>query len=130
MSNFLASSDLSAGSYTPENLLAGESDVITKPDTIAQAGAIAQFTVMGRVTTGGKLVKSVRTASDGSQNPIAIMAEDVDSTPADITAPVYVAGEFLMDSLVWDASWDTEARKLAAFGDKAAIVVKKVGFSG
>lgn len=129
MSNFLASSDLSAGSYTPENLLAGESDVITKPDTIAQAGAIAQFTVMGRISASGKLVKSVQTANDGSQNPVAILVEDVNSTAGDITAPVYVAGEFLIDALVWDASWTTDALKLAAFGDKG-IVVKKVGFSG
>lgn len=129
MSNFLASSDLSAGSYTPENLLAGESDLITKPDVIAQAGAIATLTVLGRITASGKLIKSVRTAVDGSQNAVAILVEDVDTTAADVTAPVYVAGEFLMEALVWDASWDTEARKLSAFGDRG-IVIKKVGFSG
>lgn len=130
MSNFLAKSDLSAGSYVPENLLAGDSDLITKPDTIAQAGAIVPFTVLGRVTASGKLIKSVRTAVDGSQSPVAILCEDVDSTAADVVAPVYVAGEFDIASLVWDASWATDAQKLAAFGDKATLIAKKIGFSG
>jgi len=128
MSKFLANSDLSAGSYVPENLLAGDSDIITKPETIAQAGVLAQFTVLGRLA--GKLIKSVRTAVDGSQNPVAILAEDVDTTAADVVAPVYLAGEFDINSLVWDASWATEAQKLAAFGDKATIIAKKIGFSG
>jgi hypothetical protein len=46
-----------------------------------------------------------------------------------VVAPVYVAGEFLRDSLVWDASYDTAAKKATAFAD-TAIVVKVVGFSG
>lgn len=129
MSNFLASSDLSAGSYTPENLLAGESDVITKPDTIAQAGVIPALSVLGR-NAAGKLIVSLETATDGSEVPVAILVEDVNTTSGDVVAPVYVAGEFLIDALVWHASWTTDALKLAAFGDKAAIVVKKVGFSG
>ena len=130
MTDFLAKSELNAGAYTPENLLAGDSDVITKPDSIAQAGAIARLTVMGRVTGSGLLIQSVRTANDGSQNPVAILVEGVDTTAAAVTAPVYVAGEFLMDALNWHASWDTEARRLAAFGDRAPIVVKKSGFNG
>lgn len=129
MSNFLASSDLNAGSYTPENLLAGESDVITKPDTIGGTAVLAALTVLGR-TAGGVLVPCVRTASDGTQNPVAILVEGVNTTGGNVTAPVYVAGEFLIDGLVWDASWATDAQKLAAFGDKAAIVAKKSGFSG
>lgn len=130
MSNFLASSVLNAGSYTPENLLAGESDVITKPDLVGGSASHPALTVLGRIGVSGILIPSVRTANDGSQNPVAILVEAADATLGNVTVPVYVAGEFLIDGLVWDASWATDAQKLAAFGDKAAIVAKKSGFSG
>lgn len=121
MSTSLASSDLSAGTSTPENLFAGSSDIITKADTIKQAGAIAKLTTMGRITASGKLIKSVQTAVDGSQTVVAIMVEAIDTTSADKTAPVYIAGEFDIDALVWDATYDTNAKKLAAAADGALV---------
>lgn len=129
MSTNLASSDLAAGSYVPENLLAGSSDVITQSDTILQAGVIAKLTVMGRVTASGKLIKSVQTATDGSQTVAAILCEAVNSTAADVVAPVYVAGEFDLDALTWDATFDTKAKKLAAAVGKP-IILKTLPYSG
>lgn len=41
--------------------------------------------------------------------------------------PVYVQGHFNMDALVWDASYDTDAKKAAAFvgGDYPMLLVSK-----
>lgn len=125
--DFLAKSDLNSDAYTPEQLMAGGSDAITKPDTIAQAGVVQRLSVLGRVTASGALVLCDSAAEDGSQTPVAILVETVDTTASARTAPVYVAGEFAFDALVWDASFTTDADKLKAFGDKSPIVLKKLG---
>ena len=127
----LASSNLSAGSYTPEQRYAGESDIITNTYTIAQAaGAVAVGTVLGRISASGKLVPCNSGANDGSQVPVAIAAEAVNATAGDVVGPVYVAGEFNLDFCVFHTSFDTEAKKLAAFAPGAAIIVRKLGYSG
>jgi hypothetical protein len=129
----LASSNLSAGSYTPEERFAGDADVLTVPATIATAaGALAAGSVLGRITASGKLVLCNNGAADGSQTPVAILCEDADATGGDIVVPVYVAGEFDLSFLVWHASFDTDAEKLAAFGNglSGSIVVRKAGYSG
>ena len=129
----LAMSNLSAGSFTPEQRFAGDSDIITKPMTIAKVSAgavIPARTVLGRVTASGKLIPAVVGASDGSAAGVAILAEAVDTTVADVIAPVYLAGEFNMDALVYDATFNTEALKLDAFGASGSIIVRKLGYSG
>ena len=126
----LAMSNLSVGSITPEQRFAGDSDIITKPMTIAQAGVLAAGTVLGKVTASGKLIKAVIGAADGSATPVAILVEAVDTTAADAVAPVYLAGEFALDFLVFDATFNTEALKLDAFGPSGSIVVRKLGYSG
>lgn len=127
MTDFSAQSDLTE-SYTPEVVLLDD-DAISKPDTIAQAGVIASNTVLGRVTASGKLIKSVSTAADGSESPVAILVNAVDATAADVVAPVWVAGVFNVDALVFDASFSTDATKLAAFGDLSPVVLKKPIYS-
>lgn len=127
MTDFSAQSDLTE-SFTPEVVLLDD-DAISKPDTIALAGVIASNTVLGRVTATGKLVKSVSTAVDGSEKPVAILVNAVDTTAADVVAPVWVAGVFNSDALVFDASYSTDALKLAAFGDLSTIVLKKPLYS-
>jgi len=127
MTDFTAQSILTE-SYTPEVVFLDD-DVISKPDTIAQAGVIPANTVLGRVTASGKLIKSVSTATDGSEKPVAILVSSVDSTAGDVVAPVYVGGTFNVDALVFDASFATDAAKLAAFGDLSTIVLKKPVFS-
>lgn len=127
----LASSNLAAGTYTPEQRFSGESDIITKPMTIATAaGAVAAMTVLGRITASGKLIPAAIGAVDGSATGVAILAEAVDATGGDVVASVYLAGEFSLDALVFAASYNTEALKLDAFGASGSIVVRKLGYSG
>lgn len=127
MTDFTAQSILTE-SYTPEVVWLDD-DVISKPDTIALAGVVPALTVLGRVTASGKLIKSVAGATDGSQKPVAILVASVDTTAADVVAPVYVGGTFNVDALLFDASFATPAAKLAAFGDLGTIVLKKPVFS-
>ena len=72
----LAQSNLSAGTFTPTPRFAGSADVLNQPMLIGKVGAGAALkagTVLGRLTTGGKLVPSISGASDGSQLAVAIL---------------------------------------------------------
>jgi hypothetical protein len=55
----------------------------------------------------GKYVKAVLTATDGSQVPQGVLADDVDATSADALAGLYLTGEFNANSLIYDASFTT-----------------------
>ena len=68
--------------------------------TVAQhaAAALTKGDVMGKVSASGKItpiVTAALTATDGSQWPVYILAEDVDATGGDIAnVSVYEAGTF------------------------------------
>ena len=84
------------GSFTPDNLLAGYSvPAITESIVVASgAGELKRGTLLGRVTASGKYVVSTSAASDGSQNPVAVLAEDITVAGADYTTVGYLSGEF------------------------------------
>lgn len=77
------------------------------------------------VDASGEIVPAV----EGVNAPTAIMAAPaVTAAGETTTAPVYIAGNFRPDALVWDASYDTMAKKLAAFEGAAAptnIVIRE-----
>ena len=113
--------------FTPEQVVIGASDVITRPETYKSGANVVALAVCGRITATGKLIKSVQTAVDGSQVPCAIAIEDVASAGADVVAPAYIAGEFNIDALVWDATWTTDALKLGSAPN--ALIFKKLRYS-
>lgn len=115
--------------YTPEQVIIGAADVVTKAQTLLTGVVYAGLTVLGRVTATGKLRKAVNTAVDGSAVPCAILVEAVDATGGDVVAPVYLAGEFNLDALTWDATFSTDVLKSAAFPDGSNIFVKKLAYS-
>jgi hypothetical protein len=128
MTQSFAASGKTDETFTPEQVIIGGSDVITRPETFKSGANVAALTVCGRITASGKLIKSVQTASDGSQVPVAICIEDVASSGADKVGPAYIAGEFNVDGVVWDASWTTDALKLASTGN-GPLIFKKLAYS-
>ena len=82
------------GEYKPCNLIAGEYPRIERIITIASGSALTKGSVLGRVTASGKFSLSAAGASDGSETPDAILAEDVDASAEDKQAVVYFSGEF------------------------------------
>lgn len=84
----------SEDTYTPDNLIAGEATLRTEDVTVA-GGDFPRGTVMGRITADGKFTESVDGAADGSEVPVAILAQDTDASGGDVVgAPVYRAGDF------------------------------------
>ena len=57
----------------------------------------------------GTYVACVRTASDGSQVPSAILADNSDASLGPVRAGAYVAGEFNVNAISIDASWTAPA---------------------
>lgn len=129
MAQSFAAAGKSDESYTPEQVIIGASDVITRPETFKSGADVTALTACGRITASGKLIKSVQSASDGSQVVCAICVENVASAAADKVGPAFIAGEFNIDALTWDASWTTDALKLASAGTNSQLVFKKLAYS-
>lgn len=75
-------------------------------------------TVLGKVTATGKYKIAVQTASDGSQVPAAIVIEDkAIAASTDTKLVAIVRGDVIVskDALVLDATYNTDAEKLAVY---------------
>lgn len=123
----LASGSTPLDTYTPTQLVVGSSDIITMPYTVTQTGtAMVVGTVLGQITASGKLVMHETSASDGSQTAVAILAVPLTAATGDVTAPVYVAGEFNYAALTYDSGVTTTAAKQATFGPASPIKLRSL----
>lgn len=106
---------MTQATFIPDQLVSGNLQVVTDNGTILTgAGAVyKRGTILGVITASGKYTKSVATATNGSQVPSAILADDVDATVADVNAGVYLMGEFNQNRIIFDASWTVVTLKAA-----------------
>jgi hypothetical protein len=116
--------------YLDSNLVAGAEPAIQSPRRILLGDSLdlAQFTVVG--FTGGKLVKAV----SGSVTAIGVLAYAATSGAANSTiyGEVFLTGNYNAGSddggtdspLVWDASFDTLAKKEAAVVNNPLLVFR------
>lgn len=110
-----------AETYLPDQLIAGRFPLVTSTVTLS-AGTLSRGTVLGKVTATGDYIESLATASDGSQTPVAILADNADASGGAVTCGVYFTGEFNGDKLIYDASWTLAA--LTAALKPSSIFVK------
>ena len=89
----IASGVTNQGVFTPENLIAGEFPRIMRIETIAGGQALPQGAVLGQITSTGAYVLSTTTATDGSEVPVAILAQPIDAT-SDVEGHLFLTGEF------------------------------------
>lgn len=96
------------------------------PMEINVGQALRQFEVVG-LNGSGKLVPAVL----GTVVAIGVVTQAVAApTGAGVTVPVFFAGCFNPDALVWDASYDTDAKKATAFRGAPSptrILIRKRG---
>lgn len=111
--------------FIPDNLFAGNvMPVVTEAVTIASgAGVLTRGTVLGRITASGKCVAVNSGNADGSQDPYAVLAHDVDATAADAVASVYLTGEFNEDELSFGGTDTADTHRVAC--RKIGIFFKK-----
>jgi hypothetical protein len=74
--------------------------------TAMVAGDQALFTV---AAGAGNYIPSVATATDGSQVPSAILADQCDPSAGAVTAGVYLTGEFNLNAITFDSGYTAAA---------------------
>lgn len=97
--------------YLPDQLIAGDFPLVTGQSiTIASSEALLRGTVLGKITASGKYIKSASAAADGSQTPVAVLADDVDASGGDVgNVAVYLTGMFNGAKLILGAGWTLAA---------------------
>ena len=74
------------GEYNPLDLIAGDFPLKSESITIEAGQVLRRGSVLGKKTAGGKFVLSAKLTdddkpvADGSEKPLRILAEDIDST--------------------------------------------------
>jgi len=125
--NDLAGGLTTEGTYTPDQLFAGESKIVTRDDIIVSgAGVIVKGQVLARVTASGKLTKHNPGGSGGAEIAVAIASQPCDATSVDCAQAVFVGGVFNRLALTWHASTNTKALQRAAFDPLKTIVIDEV----
>lgn len=94
----------SEAAFDPNDIIADAKNLFTRSVTLVSGENVVRGTVLGKITTGGKYNKSLSAASDGSQTPVAIAAEDMDASGGDKTIMVYLNGDFKASKLTYGAS--------------------------
>ena len=87
--------------------------VVSTLQLVTDSGTITGGTVLGKITASGKYTKSVKTATDGSQNPVAILVDNVDASSVDQNGGLYLMGEFNQNRIVYDNTWTVADLKSA-----------------
>ncbi len=92
----------------------GDGELTTTELTITASGADIDLALYSVINGTGVLADYNATPDAGTAD--YILAEPILIADGDtMTVPVYREGHFNMDALVWDASYDTDAKKAAAF---------------
>ena len=55
----------------------------------------------------------MKTATDGSETPVAILVDNVDASTADQNGGLYLMGEFNQNSIIFDDTWTVAELKTA-----------------
>lgn len=90
-----------ATTFSNDRLVAGSHTVITRSGTLASGQNLLRGALLGRITAGGRLTLSLSASSDGSQTPVAILAEDCNASGGDLACLFYEAGEFDASAVIF-----------------------------
>lgn len=82
-----------------KTLLARSDGVTTRKVTILAGRVLDAGAVLGKITTGGKYILSLSAASDGSQAPDMVLAQDVDASSEDVEAIAYETATVVASAL-------------------------------
>ncbi|EIC3243770.1 head decoration protein [Escherichia coli] len=92
--------------YQPDQLLCGPLQTVTKTVTVTGGAVYQRGTVLGCIADSGAFTLCVPSANDGSETPVAILADLADASSGDVLAGVYVMGEFNANRVIFDEGWD------------------------
>lgn len=96
---------MQSSTYVPDQLIGNNLPLVTDTVMVSGTAPLERGTVLGQVTASGEYVLSVKTASDGSENPSAILVDYTDPTSGAVSAGIYQMGMFNQNRIIFDASW-------------------------
>lgn len=109
-------------SVSYDNLIAGAVMPIVADTVVLAAGRVYERgAVLGVVTATGKAAMVDSSKTDGTEKPYAVLAQTIDATLADATAPVYLTGEFNAAALKFGGT-DTASKHKAAMRQLSLFV--------
>lgn len=91
----------SEGTYTPDELIAGDHPIRTRGVTILSGETVSRGDLLGIITASGKAILSASAAGDGSEVPTCIAGEDIDASGGDAESFAYIAGDFNEDQMTF-----------------------------
>ena len=97
---------------------------MTEGITLASGQNLKRGALLGKVTATGKYKLSVATATDGSEDPIAILAQDTNASSADTKTVAYLSGEFNESAITFGSGHTADSTRLEL--RKLGIYLKKV----
>lgn len=105
---------MSTDVFVPDQLVADLRTVITHGNRTITGGAYyKRGTVLGAIAASGKLTIATAAANDGSQTPVEILADDVDTTGGDANGGTYGGGEFNGNAVILGTGITLAAAKAA-----------------
>ena len=106
----------------------GDAEFTRRAATIKSgAGVLKHGTPLAIETATGKYVACQHGTADGSQTPVALLLYDIDATAREVdVAVIHRRAKVVLANLQWHASFDTAAKKAAAFALLAAREITDV----
>jgi hypothetical protein len=114
------------GTFNPDQLYAGEADIVTTQGSVAAAtAAMPQYQVVADV--GGVLVPYNKEGADGSEVPYGVLPHAIDNSAggAAVDTPVIIGGVLNFDVLVADAA-TYDVLRAAFASSNSNIVIQKL----
>lgn len=109
--------------YSPDGLISRNGTLlISETVTLASGQNLTRGALLGQVTSGGKYVLSLSASSDGSQTPVAILAQDCNASGGDAPALIYTRGDFQAQAITFGAS-HTAASVKAGLADRGIFLI-------
>ena len=107
--------DTITNSHVADGLVIGDYPLISQANVTVLSGEdLERGCVVGAQTSGGKYIACDHSVSDGSEDPVGILAEDCDASGGDVTtALIYTSGQFDSNKLTFGGTSDIDDLKAA-----------------
>lgn len=96
--------DTITNSVDYDGLIAGDFPLVTDTETVLTGLDLERGTLMGKITATGQIQACDHTASDGSETPFGVLAEDIDTSGGAATGLIYLTGIFDSSKLTFGGS--------------------------
>ena len=98
--------DTRTSSVNQDNLILTAYQNVSEGGTILSGLTLARGTIVGKITTGGKLVAWDVALSNGAEIPYGVLLDTTDASAADKVAAISVSGTFAEEKLIVGGATD------------------------